>query len=278
MPPASTTPARQRQSASKPPSTPTESEPPKRASLLPTSKTPPQSDPLKRPVLLYGDYKIGKSTLASELHEKALFLATEPGLNSMEVFRVDIKTWGDFLNVIADLREKPEQHPIVVIDTVDELARLCQEHVLSHLAGGPVGSAYLHASDFEYGKGWDAIRDEFKLRVAALCRIGPGVLFISHAKEEMVETASGVGYKAMSPDVGQKGMRKWLLGYVDFIFYATMVRVNGDDGPVDKRVLYTQPTHRIQAGGRFARQNTDKIPQRVSLDAGAMRKVLEMIA
>lgn len=192
----------------------------------------------------------------------------------MEVFRVDVKEWGDFLKVIEDLKKDPDRYPLIVVDTVDELARICQEHVLSHLAGGIVGQGYLHASDFEYGKGWDAIRDEFKLRVAALCRIGPGVLFISHVKEETVETVSGVGYKAVSPDVGQKGMRKWLLGYVDFIFYATMERHK--DG--DRRVLHTQPTHKIQAGGRFARSQTGNIPPKVSLDAEAMRKVLEMIS
>lgn len=242
--------------------------------MLPSAKTPPQRDPLKRPVLLYGDYKIGKSTLAHELAPDGLFLSTEPGLNSMEVFRVDVKEWGDFLKVIEDLKKEPERYPLVVIDTVDELARLCQEHVLAHLDGGKMGTAYLHASDFEYGKGWDAIRDEFKLRVAALCRIGPGVLFVSHVKEETVETASGVGYKAVSPDVGQKGMRKWLLGYVDFIFYATMERAKEGD----RRVLYCQPTHKIQAGGRFARSQTGKIPAKVSLDASSMLKVLEMIS
>jgi hypothetical protein len=43
-------------------------------------------------VMVYGQTKIGKTTLCSQA-EGALFLATEPGLNALDVFQVPILTW-----------------------------------------------------------------------------------------------------------------------------------------------------------------------------------------
>src|SRR5690348_9318737 len=105
------------------------------SALLPTEKTPVTVDPLSRKILLYGDKKIGKSTLSNELDERVLFLATEPGHDHLELFRVPIKTWQDFLNVGKDLQNNPEHgFSLVVVDTVDELARMCVDYVVDGLA------------------------------------------------------------------------------------------------------------------------------------------------
>jgi len=54
--------------------------------MLPTKKTPPKQDLAGLTVLVYGPSKIGKSTWCSQA-DGALFLATEPGLNALEVYR-----------------------------------------------------------------------------------------------------------------------------------------------------------------------------------------------
>ena len=64
--------------------------------MLPTTKTPPKTGLSDLTVLVYGQTKIGKTTLCSQA-ESALFLATEPGLNALDVFQAPILSWDDLL-------------------------------------------------------------------------------------------------------------------------------------------------------------------------------------
>ena len=70
--------------------------------MLPTKKTPPKQDLAGLTVLVYGPSKIGKSTWCSQA-DGALFLATEPGLNALEVFQTPITCWDDLLQACAEI-------------------------------------------------------------------------------------------------------------------------------------------------------------------------------
>ena len=59
--------------------------------MLPITKSPPKHQLADLTVLLYGPSKIGKSTWCAQA-DGALFLATEPGLNALNVFQVAIRT------------------------------------------------------------------------------------------------------------------------------------------------------------------------------------------
>lgn len=252
---------------------------------LPTEPTKPQVDPLKKPILVYGRKKAGKSTLAAELDaERTLFLATEPGTDHIKTMRQAVRSWEEFLTICRILAEdvaKPEDqrtynYRLIVIDTVDELARMCGEHVTTGLntdANGRLKNrGFVHASDFDYGKGWDAIASEFRLKIANLVRLGMGVVFISHTKEQTVKTRTGAELTKYQPDVGQKGMRNWLLGFVEFIAFADIIKTKEGE----ERVLQLAPTEAVEAGGRVPRGVT--IPDQIPLDAAELRKVLELMA
>ena len=53
--------------------------------MLPTQKSPPKTTLTDLTVLIYGPSKIGKSTWCSQA-DGALFLATEAGLNNLDVY------------------------------------------------------------------------------------------------------------------------------------------------------------------------------------------------
>ena len=72
--------------------------------MLPTKKSPPKQDHADLTVLVYGPSKIGKSTGCSR-SEGALFLATEPGLNSLDVFQVPIRSWEELLAACGEIAE-----------------------------------------------------------------------------------------------------------------------------------------------------------------------------
>lgn len=246
------------------------------AVTLPTEPTKGESDWTKKRTLLYGAPKTGKSTLVAELDPKnTLFLATESGHDHLEIMRWPIERWEDFLTIGAALKEHYQDkgtppYKLLAIDTVDELARMCGEAALQHLAGASAKQEFRHASDFEYGKGWDAIADEFRRKVAGITRMGMGVIFISHEKEETVTLPNGATVKQLSPDVGIKSLRKWLLGYVDYILHAEIGRGDG-------RLVRAQPTANILAGGRVPKGG-EQLPNTFQMDAGTLRRMLERVA
>ena len=231
---------------------------------LPTAKTPPRPGIESKKILIAGAPKIGKSTLAAGLDpDHNLFIATEPGLDANEVFQEPCGSWLKFRKIGEELAETKHPFTIVTVDTVDELARMCAEHVIGDMAKTSGKTGYVHPSDFDYGKGWQAVTDEFRLRVAKLCNLGLGVVFLSHLKESTVKTKVGE-QTVFSPEVGAKGSREWLLGFVDYIFFCAL---DGDD-----RVIRTQPSELFPVtGGRTLRPIPDPLP----MDATVLRTEYE---
>lgn len=240
--------------------------------LLPTEKTESNGlSLLTAKTLLYGYPKVGKTTLAAEIDpDHTLFLATEPGQDAISVFRAPIRSWDEFLRAAAEIAKGDHPFKLIVIDTVDELARLCTEHVIGGMAetSGLVG--FVHPSDLGYGKGYEAVAQEFRVKIAKLCNLGLGVMFISHVKEAEVKKPNGAEITKLGPDVGMKGMRKWLLGFVDLIAYGHILETTEGE----QRVLRLTPTETVEAGGRVAR-DAPALPDLVPLTAEDFEKALE---
>jgi hypothetical protein len=246
--------------------------------MLPTEKNTPGMNPLNKKTLLYAEPKVGKSTLISKLFPDAIFIATDPtGLEELPVFRVDCRSWEQFRSIgkeIMELRGKEGfPYEAICVDTIDELSRFCAEYVLGQLPGGPAGKGYRHASDWEYGKAWNAISEEFRLRVASLCRLGLPVVFVSHAKQKTKRNRTGLEITVESPDVGSGGLRDWLLKFVDYIFYAEVVQT--DEG--EARLLRTLPSETYLAGGRQP-EGRALLPDPLPLDGARLRAALEATA
>jgi hypothetical protein len=223
---------------------------------LPTEKSPPSLGVDTMKALIYGAPKVGKSTLAASLDGQALFLATEPGLGGLEVFQQPIRSWTEFRETGAELAKGEHPFTLFVIDTVDELHKLCTDYVLEQLGVNYPG-------DLEYGKGWAAVSDEFRLRVARLASLGQGVVFISHAKEVEIKQTVGTITRIV-PTLSGKA-RDFIIGFADFILYAEVEQTA--DGEV--RQLRTSATENFEAGGRITL--TDPLP----LDGQALRKDIE---
>lgn len=250
---------------------------------LPTEKRQPQAGLGK--ILLYGAPKVGKSTLASTIDvEHTLVLDTEGSTTALEAFVMEIKSWGaltreephvlrgdSFRGAIKSLVEDEHDFTTVVVDTVDVLAQLCAAYTLEGLSGGRAG--YVHASDFDYGKGWSAITEEFQLRIGALCRAVPNVVLVSHADESTKKDRLGKEITVYRPDVKPKGIREFLEGFVDHVLFAEVVQT--DDG--ETRLLRTQPAETYSAGGRTP-LGRPKLPDPLPLEGPALKQALEGLA
>ena len=235
---------------------------------LPTEKRAPT--PGMGKVLLYGEPKVGKSTLAATMDpDHTLVLDTEAGTTAIEAFVQPIRSWQEFRAVVKELHDTEHPFTTVVVDTVDVLAQFAGDDVLAALSGG-TAAQYAHASDFEYGKGWNAWTDEFTLRAGALCRVVPNVVFISHVDVGTLKDRVGDEYQVYTPALAPKGIRNWLTGFVEHILFAEL-------GPNDARLLRTQPTRSYQAGGRTP-LGAAKLPDPLPLEGPALKQALEALA
>lgn len=178
-----------------------------------------------------------------------MFLATEAGLNHLSAYQIPITSWSEFCEACGLIASGEHNFRTVVIDTVDILYKLCDAHVLEK-------NRMQHASDAEWGKGWDLINREFQRILTALSLLPYGLIMTSHAVEKEVKTPTGKAMKIF-PTMPNSA-RKIVLGMCDLILYAEMVEIVSAEGVITgyDRVLRTKPTTLYEAGDR-----TGKLPE-----------------
>lgn len=127
---------------------------------------------------IYGAYKTGKTTLATQM-DGALLLAFERGYNALPgVMPLDVSSWSEMRQVYRELK-KPEVHnryKAVVVDTIDVAADYCKKYICQQNDIEDLG-------DLPYGKGWSKFKDEFNEVFRGLTQLGYAVFFIGHDKE-----------------------------------------------------------------------------------------------
>lgn len=223
--------------------------------MLPTSKTEPSRDPMQYSILIYGPTKVGKSTFASQA-DRAIFLATEPGLNALSVYKVDVDSWETLQSACAELAKQKHDFKTIVIDTIDNAYEMCLAYVCRGLKGKD-GQPVSHPADLGYGKGWSAVNAEFKRVLTKLAMMPQGLILISHSKVQEVETKTGK-FDKICPTTGAA---KIVLGLMDMVLMVEVQTRKTDKGLDHKRIMHTKPTAEYDAGDR-----TGKLPAKLPLD------------
>lgn len=219
---------------------------------LPTEKTRPKTDASSATTLIYGHPKIGKSTFCSKA-PSSLFLATEPGLNHLEVFQLSVTSWEEMLEALGAVSRGGHDFKTIIIDTVDNAYRYCEEFICRKLG-------IQHPSDAPYGKGSGSVNAEFTRVLVKLASMPYGLMLVSHARDRETQTRTGPVIRTgpTLPD----GARKILTGFVDVILYADVESVPDADGKATyRRVIRTKPTTHYEAGDR-----TGRLPETMPLD------------
>jgi len=230
--------------------------------MLPKSKTTPKGNLSDLTALLYGPSKIGKSTWCSHA-ENALFLATEPGLNALEVFETPITCWEDLLQACAEIAEGKHNFKTIVIDTIDNAYRMCADYICTK-------SKVEHESDLGYGKGYALINNEFQRVLNKLAFLPYGLILISHSMERDIETRTGK-HTRIVPTLPEKA-RKLVTGLVDLILFCDLDATPSEDGkPKYQRVMRTKPSPNYDAGDR-----TGRLPNTIPLDFPSFIKAFNM--
>ena len=152
--------------------------------MLPNTKTPPKQELADLTVLAYGRSKMGKSTWCSQ-SDGALFLATEPGLNALDVFQVSIQTWEDLLAACSEIAQGNHTFKTIIVDTIDNAYKMCAEYICRK-------SKIEHESDLGYGKGWALVNNEFQRVLNKLAFLPYGLFLVSHSQEKEIVSSGAV--------------------------------------------------------------------------------------
>ena len=198
------------------------------------------------------DFIVHNSSWCSQA-ENALFLATEPGLNALDVYQAPIQSWDQLLTACSEIAEGKHPFKTIIIDTIDNAYRMCAEHVCAKFK-------IEHESDLGYGKGWALINNEFHRVLTKLAFLPYGLFLVSHSVEREIETRTGK-YTRIVPTLPDKA-RKIVLGMVDLILYCDLEAVTDDEGKTSyRRVMRTKPSPHYEAGDR-----TGRLPETIDLD------------
>ncbi len=220
--------------------------------MLPQHKTPPRVDLSDQTILIYGPPKIGKSSFASAA-EDALFLATEAGLNHLNVYQVPIASWNDLLVVCKEVAEGKHSFRSIVLDTIDNAYRFCAAYVCEQ-------NGIKHESDMPYGKAYALINNEFQRVLTKLSLLPQGLILISHAQTKELDARTGK-FTRHEPSLPDK-IKRIILAMCDLIlFFDTEDSTDANGALIQQRVIRTKPTKHYEAGDRSGR-----LPETIEMD------------
>lgn len=203
--------------------------------------------------LLYGDPKVGKTTLASEI-DNVLIASFEMGSNALHNVRVvPMQKWKDWKDTVRQLvrdRDKEvngktlqDTMSTIAVDTVDEAYKLCEKWVCQR-------EGVENIRDIPWGGGYKMVDEEFMAGFRELAFNGYGLFFISHSVEKTMKDDSGKEYNKIVPALPNRPYNL-INKMVDTIAYLRQIPVQIGETIEQRRYLFFRGDDRFLAGSRF---------------------------
>lgn len=217
-------------------------------------------------VLLYGPEKIGKTTFAANA-PSPIFIGNEDGFGELTSARFPSpQSWAEVRTALDVLDREEHPYKTVVVDTVDWAEPLAIAQVL----GGRKS-----LSDFDFGAGYQALVDEWRLVLGQLDRLrerrGMHVILLGHAQVDTFKNPDGTDFNWYKLTL-QKKSSALLKQWADAVLFANFAIVVEQDKKKDKvgkaigvpaRTLFTARRGTFDAGNRYS------LPDRLPLEWAA---------
>lgn len=178
----------------------------------------------------------GKTTLASKM-PNSLLLATEPGYKAIPgVLAVDINTWSDVLQVVAQLRkpEAKEKYKTIVIDTLDEFVFLATQFIIQKEGVDDL-------TEIGWGKGYTMLEENLR-KVFRQIQQNYGLILIAHDGRKVDEEDNKLFYASLNFN---KKVKRVVMGLLDILAYVETKR--GEEGSI----MHFRDSDRWEAKSRF---------------------------
>ncbi len=233
-------------------------------SFVPGAVRAPRKTLANAMIWIYGEPKIGKTTLASKF-PGVWFLATEKGQDWISVREPSpIENWIGFTELMGQIiTEKPthfgdgELIRTLCIDTYDILFQYCFQYVCNKMGVADPG-------EIPHGGGWSKLNLEFARVMGKVRQLPYGLIIISHARQKEFKTR-GRKIDRYEPYVGAAGFR-WASSASDLILLAHSseeVGYDEDNKPTtikETRKLLCHPQSWAVGGGRMSNMLPITIP------------------
>jgi len=207
---------------------------PKAIQQLPTAPSVPSENVGDYTWLIYGERKIGKTSLCARFDDP-FFIMFEPGGRGLRLRQQFVQNWDQFLDVLALLEAQPDYCRTVVIDT----GFMCYERCFQ---AGLKEMGIDDPRDAGWGSAYKLIEREFISAYERLEAIGTGIVVTAHSEMREVTHRSGLKYDKMVTQLS-KAANRWFAGTLDVIGY-----YHYDE--VANRVLTIAGTSEVEAGAR----------------------------
>ena len=226
--------------------------------------------PEPQKVVIYGPQGVGKSELAANAFPEPIFLDTEKGSRRLNVDRVPIETYEEFIGVVRD--PALLAYGTAVVDTVDWLEAkaadfLCRTHHQKSIESNEKNSP------FSYGKGVVMLGETMMSAILELDKLvakGLNVVLLGHSIVRKIDLPDVEGaYDRVELDLNQKHVAPIIKHWTDaLLFYnfkmAVRIKEEGfgrektEAEKVRGRVIYT--THNAAADAKNRHGLKDEEP------------------
>ena len=196
--------------------------------LIPKEVTKKEINLSNKVVGIYGRAGIGKSTLAN-CFDGVLFAATEAGLSHMDVAKVNITSYDQFLELCKEFATTDHGYKTLCIDTYDNLVKLCTDKVCKDLDIEDIGS-------YKKFGAYHMVTAELHRILNKMSHLSYGIILVSHyAEEEM--TSKTKQWKRATISIGGKN-KNIMLDICDPLLFMDS-KMKGEE---EIGVIHTKPS------------------------------------
>jgi hypothetical protein len=183
-------------------------------------------------LVLYGQSKIGKTTMLSQL-EDCLIIDTEKGTKYVEGLKVQANSLKDLKEILSSLKASEHRYKYIAIDTIDKISEWTDAHTCATNGVQTIG-------DLEFGKGYSISRNLVLKILENFEEMTDCLIVVGHRKRTIIGDTS-VEVKTSSLDLTGR-LRGQLMSKADAIGY-----VYRNDG---KLMISFVPSEEVECGGR----------------------------